>query len=58
MISVHDTSPECTYLYASPASKELLGWEPEELVGKPVNTLFHPDEIAPNREISAISSTT
>lgn len=51
MISVHDTSPEGTYLYASPASKELLGWEPEELVGKPVNTLFHPDEIAPNREI-------
>ena len=39
-----------SYLYASPASKELLGWEPEGSPGSP-SYLFHPDEIAPNREI-------
>jgi PAS domain S-box-containing protein len=43
MLSRH--SPDGVYRYASPASRTLIGYEPEELVGLPVFTLFHPDEI-------------
>ncbi|WP_375408701.1 ATP-binding protein, partial [uncultured Methylobacterium sp.] len=32
--------------YVSPASRDLLGYAPEELVGLPPLTLVHPDEVA------------
>lgn len=43
MLSRH--SPDGRYQYASPASRSLIGYEPEELIGKPVFELFHPDEM-------------
>ena len=39
MISRHDL--EGHYLYASPACRSLLGYEPEELVGKPMHETAH-----------------
>jgi len=39
-------TPEGTYLYASPACRRLLGYEPEELIGHPAYEFFHPDDLA------------
>jgi PAS domain S-box-containing protein len=44
MISAH--APDATYRYASPAAKELLGYEPDELVGTSAYDYFHPDDVA------------
>lgn len=33
-----------TFVYCSAASKAVLGWEPEEVVGKKLGTLLHPDD--------------
>ena len=44
MISAH--APDGTYRYVSPASKELLGYKPDELIGKSVFDYFHPDDSA------------
>ncbi len=43
MISRHDTKGN--YIYASPASRTLLGYEPEELVGHSAFEFIHPDDI-------------
>jgi PAS domain S-box-containing protein len=43
MISAH--APDATYRYASAASKELLGYEPSELVGTGAYDHMHPDDI-------------
>jgi PAS domain S-box-containing protein len=43
MISRHD--PEGRYLYASPACRILLGYEPEELVGHSSFEFIHPDDV-------------
>ena len=43
MITLHDVNG--IYQYASPACKTLLGYEPEELVGRNPYDLFHPDDI-------------
>jgi PAS domain S-box-containing protein len=40
MISRH--TPEGVFLYASPASRTLLGYEPEELIGHSAYEFFHP----------------
>jgi PAS domain S-box-containing protein len=45
MISRHTT--EGVYLYASPASRTLLGYEPEELVGSSAYEFFDPEDLAP-----------
>ena len=42
MISVH--KPDGTYLYVSPASKELIGYTPEELMGKNAFDNIHPED--------------
>lgn len=42
MISRH--SPDGTYLYASPASEELIGYSPQELIGQDVFENMHPDD--------------
>jgi PAS domain S-box-containing protein len=42
MIARH--SPEGVPLYVSPACRHLLGYEPEELVGRPLSDLIHPED--------------
>jgi PAS domain S-box-containing protein len=42
MISRHDAAG--VYLYASPASKRLLGYEPEELIGRSAYELIYRDD--------------
>ncbi len=44
MITRH--CPEGIYLYASPACRTLLDYEPEELVGRSPYELFHPEDVA------------
>lgn len=44
LISRHCT--DGTYLYASPASRMLLGYEPEELIGQNVQQSIHPDDLS------------
>jgi PAS domain S-box-containing protein len=51
MVSVHDLSEEGRYLYASPACVQLLGWQPEELLGQPAANLFHPDDMGNMKEV-------
>lgn len=43
MISKHDRTG--AFLYVSPASRKLIGYEPEELIGKNVCELFHPEDL-------------
>ncbi len=42
MICLHD--PQGRYLYVSKAAKDLLGFTPEEMVGKNPYDFFHPDD--------------
>ncbi|GAO42799.1 PAS domain S-box protein [Flavihumibacter petaseus] len=44
MICLH--RPNGDYVYVSPASKSLLGYEPEELVNRSPYEYFHPDDSA------------
>lgn len=44
LISRH--SRDGTFLYASRAARDLLGYEPEELIGVSAYDLFHPDDLA------------
>ncbi len=41
-ITVHRFDGLC--VYASPAIREILGYEPEELLHQPLEALFHPDD--------------
>ena len=43
MISRHDA--EGRYTYASPACTRLLGYEPDDLVGRSAYEFFHPDDV-------------
>ena len=43
MISRHD--PHGVYLYASPACRILLGYEPEEIIGNAAYNFFHPEDL-------------
>ncbi len=44
MISLHD--PAGVYLYVSPACKALMGFEPEQLVGRSAYEFIHPEDVA------------
>ena len=43
-------SPESLFIYVSPACTALLGYEPEELVGRPGYDLVHQDDLARVRD--------
>jgi diguanylate cyclase (GGDEF)-like protein/PAS domain S-box-containing protein len=43
MVSRHDA--EGDYIYASAATKSLLGYDPEELIGRSAYEFLHPDDI-------------
>ena len=51
MISRHD--PAGAYLYVSPACRRLLGYEPDELIGRSAYDLIHPDD---RDEVSRVHS--
>jgi PAS domain S-box-containing protein len=44
LISRH--TPTGEYLYVSPACRQLLGYEPDEMKGRSAYEFFHPDDIA------------
>jgi PAS domain S-box-containing protein len=44
MVTAH--APDGTYRYVSAASRELLGYEPDELIGTSAYDHFHPDDTA------------
>ncbi|MBT8399379.1 MAG: PAS domain S-box protein, partial [Rhodothermia bacterium] len=48
MISRHDA--EGRYLYASPACRKLLGYEPSELIGRAAYDFFHVDDLTAVRK--------
>ncbi|ARA92871.1 hypothetical protein AWN76_006640 [Rhodothermaceae bacterium RA] len=37
--------PDGTYVWVSPSVKDLLGYEPDELIGQDPYTYFHPDDV-------------
>ncbi|MEG4234743.1 response regulator [Microcoleus sp. Pol11C3] len=43
IITRHD--PKGVFVYVSPASRALLGYEPSELIGRVPNDYFHPDDL-------------
>ena len=54
MITRHDTHGN--FLYASPACRNLLGYEPEELIGQPFIPLIHPDDAKQILELLSVSN--
>jgi PAS domain S-box-containing protein len=53
MITRHDT--HLNMLYVSPACRNLLGYEPEELIGQPVLPYIHPEDARGLLEFLALS---
>ncbi len=45
------TTPDMVAMYCSPATSELLGYRPQELLGRSLLDLIHPDDIAVARGI-------
>jgi PAS domain S-box-containing protein len=43
LVCLHE--PDGRYLYISPSCRRLLGYEPEELLGKDPYNLFHPEDL-------------
>jgi diguanylate cyclase (GGDEF)-like protein/PAS domain S-box-containing protein len=50
-IAIHVLSFEGIILEANPASRDLLGYEPEELIGRPAITLSPEEDIEKSREL-------
>lgn len=44
---IHVLSLKGTFLYVSPSVERLLGWKPEELIGKSVSDFCHPSDVVP-----------
>ncbi|KAH8555890.1 hypothetical protein BGW37DRAFT_151780 [Umbelopsis sp. PMI_123] len=51
-ISFHDTSDECTILYASDSVTDVLGYSPDDVVGRSAFEFLHPDEIPTIRRLN------
>lgn|GEM_PF-519909 len=50
LISRHTADEKNTYLYASPSSYALLGYEPEEIIGTSAYDYLHPEDVDSVRE--------
>jgi diguanylate cyclase (GGDEF)-like protein/PAS domain S-box-containing protein len=50
------TTAEGIYLYVSPASKRLFGWEPEMLLGRRRNEFLHPDDVPSQRKAATAAT--
>lgn len=50
LISRHAADERFTYLYVSPSSYTLLGYDPEEMIGTSAYDYFHPEDIGPVKE--------
>jgi PAS domain-containing protein len=44
---IHVVSLKGAFLYVAPSVRRVLGWEPEDLVGKSVADLAHPEDVVP-----------
>ncbi|KUJ16799.1 uncharacterized protein LY89DRAFT_733803 [Mollisia scopiformis] len=44
-MTIHNLGPEANILYASESIVDILGFQPEEVVGKSCFDYFHPDEV-------------
>lgn len=54
LISRH-TIQDSIFVYCSPASRSLLGYEPEEMIGTSANDYLHPDDLEKMRKLMAQS---
>jgi len=45
-ITVQDLSPQTRFTYASPSIVDVLGYEPEDLIGRSTFDIIHPEELA------------
>jgi PAS domain S-box-containing protein len=56
LISTH--TPDTAFVFASGACRRLLGYEPQELLGRPVFDFLHPDDLEPaERRYDALINT-
>ena len=44
-LTMHDLTPSATVLYASESIEDVLGYDPDEVIGKSCFDYFHPDEL-------------
>ncbi|PWN30048.1 hypothetical protein BDZ90DRAFT_3457 [Jaminaea rosea] len=44
---IHVLSLKGTFLYVSPSVERLLGWKPEEMIGKSISDFCHPSDVVP-----------
>lgn len=44
-ISFHDLSPQGRFLWSSSSITDVLGYDPEEVLGTPAYEILHPDDI-------------
>jgi len=44
VITLHDFNLQATFTYISPSIKDIIGYEPEELIGKSPFSFIHPDD--------------
>lgn len=44
-------TPDGTYLYVSPSAINVMGYEPEEMIGKSIYDFTHPDDVARLRKL-------
>jgi len=44
VITLHDFNLQATFTYISPSIKDIIGYEPEELIGKSPFEFIHPDD--------------
>jgi PAS domain S-box-containing protein len=42
---MHDLSPQATILFASDSIEDVLGYQPEEVIGHSCFSYFHPKEL-------------
>jgi len=48
---MHDLTPQATVLFASASIDDVLGYDPEEVIGKSCFDYFHPEELPFARDI-------